>query len=205
MRIDDNLKLVIPIRTETVETVHEDGKKEDVERTVIHAYHTPISREVFEVNYRALSETKARIFGKGTAYAASSGPMIASLTFREIAKDIAMERGEKDPDTSLLMEIRRLTTVLAPTASGYELLPVDIAISREIVDPDEWRETESFLVFFTSLFSMTRKAHRKEIGESLAGILRGSITSFPPMEYLDSLRTSTTEKATPETRSSVPS
>src|SRR5208337_3512803 len=144
MKIDGDLNLVLPV------TFDEAGEP------VLYAYHTPISRQVFEANYRILSATKAAIFGKGLVFAADVGPRIAALRLADEARQDALERGDVDEQgkprdlsaKALIEEIKRLTTILASDTNGWEMLPVDTAISRNLMDTVDWGDAENALVFF---------------------------------------------------------
>ena len=187
MQINAAINLAFPIRTD------------DAGNAVLHAYHTPISREVFEASYRIIAATKAALFGKGLAYAADVGPRIAALALADAGRQIAAEGA--DPMVagdagdggarSLLMEIRRLTMVLTPGPAGFDLLPIDAAVARGVIDADDWREAEAALVFFTCAFAMVPRAKRRAMAAFLASLLTASITSLPPTEYGDSLGTLT--------------
>jgi hypothetical protein len=174
--INDALNLVVPIRA--------DGAM---------AYHTPISREVFEANYRILSAAKASISQKGVVYLMDAGPRIAALALKEEGRKDAQERGQQDDGgaASLLAELRRLTMILAPGKDGWCMLPVDAALAQNLIDAEEWGEAESAIVFFTFHYALARKAERSKAATGTALILRGSITSSTATEYAASLPTST--------------
>ena len=138
MRINDDLKIVIPI-----------GDTNDA-APCVQAFHIPISRDVFEQNFKIIAATKASMFSAGSARAASVGMTIAALTLRDEGATLAGGNGDGGA-SALLAEIKRLTTILAPTESGFEQLPVDIAIKQGIIDAEDWREVEAQLVFFTSV------------------------------------------------------
>ncbi len=194
MKLNEALNLVLPV-----------GDKQ--------AYHTPISREVFEANYRILAATKAALSSKGVFYQMDAGPRIAALTLRDEARKDAEDRGDVDDKgtaddavaQALLAEIKRLTMVLCPSPKGFDPLPVDAAIQGGHIDADDWREAESAIVFFTCLLSMSAKAHRKAIAQATAGLLKASITSQQPMEVCASLQTSTLQETSKVEASAVPS
>lgn len=193
MKLNESLNLVVNI-----------GDKQ--------AHHAPISREVFEANYRILAATKSALSSKGVYYQMDSGPRIASLTLKDEALKDAEERGDvddkgipQDGSKALRAEIKRLTTILCPTSSGYETLPVDAAISGGYIDQDDWREAESSIVFFTCLLSLASKANREKVANATASLLGGSITSCSPSEYSSSLPASTPEKPSQAAASVVPS
>lgn len=170
----------------------------------LNAYHTPISREIYEVHYAALNATRASLARKGIHYQMGSGPRIANLVLKDEGKRDADERGSEDVTPALLGEIHRLTNILAPGNGGYELLPVDTAISRGLLDDEDWGELEAQIVFFTCHVTTAKKMDRKEFAMSIASTLRGSITSLPPMEYAASLQTLTKAEPSPKQASSLP-
>jgi len=193
-QINAALNLVLPIRS------GEDGT------ALLYAYHTPISRDVFEANYRIISATKGELFaGMGhsekrrMAQSLSDASRIATLTFKDEAKRDAIEHGfdfdnpeSPPPGYAFLAELERLTLVLAPTANGWEQIPVAVAIGRKLIDQDEWAEVLSSIVFFTCGLSMVPKNGRMDTATFLALIVTGSITSLPPTEWTVSLPKSTT-------------
>lgn len=197
MQIDDNLNLVIPA-VEHLYIDKSDGK--DIERVEItaYAYHTPISRDVFTANFRLLTQTIADSQKNGAQYHLIHGKTVAGLTLREVAKAEGLQAAP------ILAEIRRLTSILAPTANGYEPLPVDVALARDVIDDEVWGEVESAIVFFTCNYCLEKKFLRASTAKTAASILGGYITSSTPTEYCVSLKTATTVTDTPAAASSVP-
>jgi hypothetical protein len=189
LKINDDINLVIPV-------------KSDSKGVVVYAYHTPISRAVFESNYRILAATKSALAGKGIHYQMDSGPRIAALTLVDEGKKDALERGDFDENgqpkdsgaQSLLMEIRRLTTALIPGNNGWDMVPVGTAITKGAIDEDDWREAESAIVFFTCHYALAKKAERLGMAQATASLLKGSSTSSSLSEFAASLQTSTTEQ-----------
>lgn len=194
MKIDDSLRFVLPFG---------DG---------LHAYHTPISRAVYEGHYSTINATKAALASRGIHYQMGSGPRIAVLTLkdeglREAADRDRIEANGKMVDEktqALLAEIKRLTNVLCPGPGGWDLLPVDTAINQQKFDIEEWEEVESAIVFFTAHVLTCRKMTRAAVAKATASVLNGSITSFGPMEFAASLPTSTRAEPTPAPTSSLP-
>ncbi len=180
MKIDEATNLVVPIA---------EG---------INCYHVPISREVFELNYLILSATKSAIGSKGIHYEMQSGPQIASLTLMDEARKEAVERGDVDdegvenvkPAKALLAEIKRLTTVIVPGEDGFNVVPVNLAISEGHIDEEDWREAESALVFFTCYYAMAKRSKRSKLANATASLLLGSMTSLTATAYAGSLQTS---------------
>jgi hypothetical protein len=201
VKIDDNLNLVLPVSFD------------DQGDPALYAYHTPISQAVFEANYRVLSATKFSIFRNGIHYAADLGPRIAILRLKDEGRRDALERGDVDGEgnpldagvEALLTDIKRLTSILAPGPSGWQMLPVGIAIKQGKIDAADWGDAENALVFFTCGYALAKRNQRKRVAEALAGILTGSITSLPPLEYCASLPKSTKEETSAsKVASSVP-
>lgn len=194
MKINESLNLVIPVTGD------------------VKAYHCPISTEVFEANYRLLSAAKSAMTSKGVHYVMDTGPRIAALLIKDEAIKDAEERGDVNAKgqpsdvsyTALLMELRRLTTILAPTSKGYEYLPVDNAIDQGFMDAEDWKEAESALCFFTCHYAMAKRADRSSIANATASVLGGLMTSLSLSEYAGSLLTLTKAETTPAI-SSVPS
>ncbi|MDR8915795.1 hypothetical protein [Burkholderia multivorans] len=201
IQINEAMNLVVPVVSDDA------GVK-------VWAYHTPISRQVFEANYRVLAATKAALMSKGGIYMMDSGPRIAALTLLDEGRREAEARGSVDREgravdemtPALMAEIRRLTMVLVPGPGGWDLLPIESAVAAGKIDSEDQAETESAIVFFTCICALASKAERKKQASSTASLLKGSITSLSPMEFADSLPNST--KAAPSAQqavSSVPS
>lgn len=192
MQIDDNWNLVIPV-TDSVRV-----------------FHSPISKAVFEANFRILSETKADIWGHGNQYALLSGRNVAALTLKDIGKRLSEQRGDLDEDgkprdagaQALLNELKRLSTILAPGNNGYETLPLQAAISQGALDNDDWEDVENQLVFFTCAVCLTPRKARKAAAQALADIMECSLSSSSCEEYVNGLMTSA--KTGSQTASSVP-
>ncbi|OYY59033.1 MAG: hypothetical protein B7Y55_01095 [Polynucleobacter sp. 35-46-207] len=194
MVINDELKIVIPIG---------DGAK---------AYHLPISRDVFELNYKLLAAVKSELAGKGVHYQMMSGPVIAKLALLDEARKESASNGNIKPDgspddsmaRSFISEIARLTTIIAPSSNGFDIVPVETAINSGRLDKDDWDEALSSLIFFTCHFAMASKRDKKAVADATASLLSASITSLSCSEYVSSLRKSTTEEDLKATPSSVP-
>ncbi len=191
-KIDNALNLVMELP---------DGKR---------IYHTPISEAVFEANFKVLAETKAKLFGKGMAYAASSGIKISRLTLLDEGRKLAAENdGDGDYGaTALLAEISRLTNVLLAGDNGWDLLPVANAISQGTVDADDWKDVENIIVFFTCAYALASRREKRIVSEAIAELGNFSLTSSTCEEYMNSLKTpvpsDTRADATKSKRSSIP-
>lgn len=195
MKITADLKLVVPIY------IDESGAP------ILQAYHVPISREVFEANYRIISATHAAIFDRGAHHAAITGPVIARLRMKdEGMADARMNNMTGDGGVdALFAEIKRLTTILAPCSTGWDMLPVDTAIMRKDLEPEDWDEVLSKIVFFTCAYAMVTRQRRNEMAGAIAGMLAGSITSSSLTEFVAGLPRSTVAVPSIMAASSVPS
>lgn len=220
MRIDEKRSLVLPVVSEKVArkvAKKVDGKDvteevtEDVVR--VHAFHTPISREVFEINYRILAATKASLGSKGAHYWRTAAPRIAAMALKDEGRKDALSRGSFDEHgnvvdeetKALLIEIKRLTVLLCSGQNGWEMLPVDAAIAAGKIDQEDWEEVASSITFFTCHYAMALKADREAMAKVMASLLDASLTSSSPMEFAASLPNSTPAEPMTKALSSIPS
>lgn len=212
MKIDEKRHLALPVLTEKVSK--KNGESEYVEEVVkLWAYHTPISREVWEQHYRALSATKSALASKGMHYMMSSGPRIAALTFKDEGKKDAAARGSFDEHgnvvdeetTAYFSEIKRLTMILCPGPNGWDLLPMETAIQQGKIDAEDWEEVASAITFFTCNYAMARKADREATAKATASLLGASIIASAPMEFAASLPNLIQAEHTKPAASSIPS
>lgn len=183
MKIDDNLNLVIPVEGPTG-------------TSYVHA--APISRDVFERNYLLISKTFAGIFREGLGMAA--GPRVAAMLMRDVAKEFngVGEDGQPlvdgpgtDQCAALMAEIRRLANVLVPTTEGYALVPLQEAIDKRALDPDDASEVENALVFFTVASAMMKRGEKVPFINGAARIWGAQTSSLNSTAFAASLRTST--------------
>ena len=171
------------------------------------AYHTPISREIYEANFRLLGETKIALIGDNVrhAYMASGD---AVLYLRQCGRDMAAERGGSGDfgADALLADIKRLTLIIAPGPQGWNSVPVDVALASGFITADEWADAEAALVFFTAwMAGVSRKERLKQMSFS-AQLIGGSTTSSSPAELISSLQQpSQTANSDQSAGSSVPS
>jgi hypothetical protein len=174
------------------------------------AYHIPVDRSIYELHYAVINATKAALSRKGIHYQMGSGPRIANLVLKDEGLKDAAERNSFDPKgnpvdertPALLEEIKRLTTVLVPSASGYETLPVDVAVSQGKMDAEDWSELEASIVFFTCHVMPAKKANRASIAAATASVLNGLIASSATTAFAASSPTSTKIEDLPSPASS---
>jgi hypothetical protein len=177
---------------------------DDQGEPLIYAYHISISPEVLTANYTILVAANAKTWQRGGDFAAASATT-ANIALLDAAKAEAELRGTESLGPAFLAELKRLTYILSPGDNGYEQLPVDIALGKNVISKDDWSEAEAFLCFFTLGFFALPRAARRDRCTRIASALNGSITSLPPLEWLASLRQSTQAKDSIEILSSEPS
>lgn len=180
MRIDRRLNLVIPV-------YHDDDK-------IYYVHSTPISREIFEQNYRVLGYAFNGIYARGLGIA---GPRMAALELKKAGKDMTPE-GERDAAADLLSEIRRLTVVLAPKdGGGWDQFLWGESVTKELFTDDDTAEVENAIAFFTVASWVHKKREMPGVHDVLLGNWSALTSSLAPMEYANSLRTSTAPATTP--------
>lgn len=182
----------------------------DCVRGKAHIFSMPISRTVFEDNFVIISRAYAALYANGLGPVA--GARVASLFIKQEAE----QAGLTEKAEALMIEIHRLTTVLAPPVNGggvsLDLIPFSEAISRKLFDEDDISEINGALSFFTLVLWMTPKQSLETPLMGLSLIWPAQITLSPLTEYRTSLLTSTpVEPITPSvgppatSQSSIPS
>ncbi|HAP0139718.1 TPA: hypothetical protein IRQ32_003794 [Escherichia coli] len=168
MKISRNLNLIIPVRTEKG-------------NGWIHA--TPISKEVFKEHFFILSKTFSAIFSEGLGVVA--GPRIAFLMLERISRDSNVWEGDKGVRNTLVNEVIRLANLVYPVeGKGYDTIPLDIALEREIIDLDE---VAGELIFFTCVSSINSPEQAKGTMEVVNGIWSTQCSSLNLTEWIASL------------------
>ena len=183
MRIDKNLNFVFPI--------------ESVGRGVVYVHSTPISRSVFEQFYDVLGKVFTKCFdGQDPKHIALTAPQLALPAIKAAAVSTGTWDGPNGVQRGLVNEIIRLSSVASTGDLGWEMLPLDVAVRREILDDENEAEILSNLIFFTSISKVAPRALAGTFLE-MAGSLRDwRFTSLGCMEYVNSLPTSTEEPIT---------
>ncbi|EEQ3955914.1 hypothetical protein GQY76_001518 [Escherichia coli] len=170
MKIARNLNLIIPVRTEKG-------------NGWIHA--TPISKEVFKEHFFILSKTFSAIFSEGLGVVA--GPRIAFLMLERISRDSGIWDDDKGVRNTLVNEIIRLANLVYPVeGKGYDTIPLDMALEREIVELDD---VAGELVFFTCVSSINSPEQAKGTMDVVNGIWSTQCSSLNLTEWIASLPT----------------
>jgi hypothetical protein len=170
MKISRNLNLIIPVRTEKG-------------NGWIHA--TPISKEVFKEHFFILSKTFSAIFSEGLGVVA--GPRIAFLMLERISRDSNIWEGDKGVRNTLVNEVIRLANLVYPVeGKGYDTIPLDMALEREIIDLDE---VAGELIFFTCVSSINSPEQAKGTMDVVNGIWSTQCSLLNLTEWIASLPT----------------
>ncbi|HDD9388475.1 TPA: hypothetical protein PBQ32_002263 [Escherichia coli] len=170
MKISRNLNLIIPVRTEKG-------------NGWIHA--TPISKEVFKEHFFILSKTFSAIFSEGLGVVAR--PRIAYLMLERISRDSNAWEGDKGVRNTLVNEVIRLANLVYPVeGKGYDTIPLDMALEREIIDLDE---VAGELIFFTCVSSINSPEQAKGTMDVVNGIWSTQCSSLNLTEWIASLPT----------------
>ncbi|MGL5386634.1 MAG: hypothetical protein ACRDCA_12400 [Serratia sp. (in: enterobacteria)] len=188
MEISRKMNLVTPVETDT---------------GVIYVHSVPISKEIYREHFLPLSKTFAAIFGQGLNVIA--GPRVAYMMLENISKLDQTWEGAHGVKNTLVQEIIRNSTAIVPVeGKGWEEIPLDVAISRDIVDPDD---VLGEIVFFTCVYTINKPAQAKSLMEDVSSLWGSVYTSQTATEWLTSLQTSINKENTggTEKTSSVPS
>ena len=182
VRIDERLYLKLPIDREDGQTIW------------VHAQ--AISLDTFERYWFPLSKTFATIYEEGLGVLA--GPRTALRMLKRVSERSGDWDGVGGVQLGLLPEIRRLANVLVPE-QGWQVYPFEEAVKKQLLDPDDAREIESLLVFFTVAWHLHRRAERQAVMGVVLSRLDASMSSATLSELLNSLRTSSATGNTGET------
>ena len=183
MKIDRNLNLVMQVQTEKKGTIY------------IHS--ASISRSVFEQFYLELGKVFSQCFDSiNQAHLALSAPQLAYPALKAISKQAGNWEGAGGVQFGLVNEIIRLTNVLVSGERGWEAIPFDTAVKREVLNEDEEMEALSSLVFFTAISKVAPRDLKNSFLE-MAGALRNwELTSLDSMEYMNGLPILTKKEST---------
>ena len=177
MKISRALNLVIPVDWEN-------GGQ-------IFVHSTPIAREIFEQFFLVISKTFASIFSQGLG--AIAGPRIAFLMLKQTAQELGIWDGAGGVQMGLVAEIIRLSNVSMPAdGGGWQSIPLQSVIDKQVLDPDTIAEIEGELIFFTCVSMMNKRNQIAGIMDTVGGLWGSQTTSLNATEYQASLTISTT-------------
>lgn len=173
MKIDRKLNLVIPVE-------RDDG--------IYYVHSSPLGNEAFDLYYLVLAKTFAALYSEGLNWVA--GPKVAAKMLRDVAKAAGRWEGPTGVEHGLLAEIRRLSNVVLPGATGWTSMPLQSALDRAFFDADEVSEVESVIVYFIVASSMHNRKDLAEVLEVMTKIWGVQTTSLTSTTYATSLMTS---------------
>jgi hypothetical protein len=186
MRIDGKLNFVFPVETANHGTAY------------VHSM--PVSRSVFETYYDVLGRVFTKCFdGQDPKHIALTAPQLALPAL----KSVAIAAGNWDTPAGvragLLNEITRLTSIMYVGVMGWESVPLEVAMKRNVMDEDNEAEIMSNLVFFTSISKVAPKALAGTFLEMAGSLREWQFTSSLSTEFMSSLQTLTKEEDTTAT------
>ena len=175
MRIDRKLNLVIPV------------EREDEGPAYVHA--VPLRPEVFQRYALVIAKTFSAIYQQGLNFIA--GPRVAAILLRQIAEELGVWEGPEGVENGLMAEIRRTSNIIAPTAEGWQPVPLQDALRQELLSEEELSEVEGLITFFTVASSMHRGAEKRITLEGMCRIWEAQLLSSSCTEFAASLPTLT--------------
>lgn len=178
-RIDKRLNI-------TFETETADG-------ATAYVYSTPINEMIFDKFCIILAKAYGMIIREGLGIAA--GPRVASRIVKKIAMDEGTWDGTDGVNLGLLQELRRLTQIMFVGKNGWDLMTLDDAQKAGVLDTESVSDVENQLMFFTLASWMIRGKQYLLLMEELRRFWGMRSTQLQPMDYLASLRTSTTQES----------
>lgn len=152
----------------------------------IYVHSTPIGRVVFEAYFMVIAKTFASIYGEGLGV--SSGPAVSALLLLQEAKKMGGDDYVAEVKAGLIAEIHRLTSVMLLTDNGWETIPFDEAIRKNMLDQDEASEVENALAFFTVISAMHKKAQLPGVLGMACDLWQAQIVSSNSTDFAASLR-----------------
>ena len=173
-KIDRRLNLVIPL-------VNADDKR----KIIGYAHSMPVSSTIWEQFWEPISLTFTRIMGGG--HGALGGPRIADKMLKKVSTELGIWEGPEGVAQGLVAEAQRLTSIMLPSESGWQMHSFYDAKARNLIDKDDQSEIEAALIFFTLFSLMHRRSNRKvmlDIGMNLWG---AQIVSLGSTEFMNSL------------------
>ncbi|HET8687475.1 MAG TPA: hypothetical protein VFM18_12545 [Methanosarcina sp.] len=126
----------------------------------VYFHHSPILYETFKKYHFVICSTFTKLLTAGMQI---TGAQVAAMTLEETAKEMGKWEGPEGIKDGLIGEIERLTNVICLSDSGWESFPVNIALSRNFVEEEDWEEAKQRIVFFTLICAMTKKEVRNDL------------------------------------------
>ena len=155
---------------------------------LVYIHSASIGRSVFEQFYLELGKVFSQCFDSvNQAHLALSAPQLAYPALKSIATKAGNWDGAGGVKFGLINEIIRLTNVVFAGENGWESLPFDVAVKREILDEDEEAEALSSLVFFTAISKVAPKDLKNSFLEMAGSLRNWELTSSDFMVFMNGL------------------
>ena len=189
--INRKLNLVVPIMRD--------------DETVLYVHSTPLMPETFEKYHLVLAKAWSMFAQNGLD--PRSGPSVAAFILRDVAQQTARAPGLdwwEGPDGvggegGLMAEMRRLTNVIAPSKErGWGSVPLETALDQKLLSDEEKSEVLNLLTFFTVASLVPPRVDREKLVKGMAAIYELQTTYSNVMDFITSLKTSTTDDSTGE-------
>lgn len=187
MKLNKRLKLVVPVE-------RDDG-------TMAYVHAEPIGEASFDQYYMIIGQAFAQLYSSGLGLFA--GPRITAKLIKSLAEKQGIWEGADGVELGLFGNIRRLASFVIPKASGgWEPVPLEEAITRELISREDVSEVENALAFFTVASSMHKRTELPAVLMVVSRIWDAQTSSLNSTEFSASLATSTAiessgAKATP--------
>ena len=179
-RINRQLNLVLTIERE--------------DKSLLYVHSTPIGSEVFDTYFLPIAKTFGQIYANGLGFAGA--PRIADKLLRQVSQELGVwaddpANGRIGVEHGLLGEIKRLTTVFAPSEKGWQQMPFDAAEKTGTIDAADASEVMSGLCFFSAVSSVAQRSQVRQYLEIGFHQWDVQITSSDAMAFKSSLPTLT--------------
>ncbi len=158
------------------------------DKSQLFVHSTPISTEIFDKYWEPISEAVSAIF-KGEQ-GIVTGPRIAHKMLRKMAQKLGMWDTPDGVERGLLPEIRRLTHLLVPGKSGWEMTAFESARTSGMLSAREADQIEGRVCFFICCWEILLDEDQPELLDRAAQLWRVQLVSSNCSEYLSSLQTS---------------
>jgi hypothetical protein len=186
VEIDRALNLVIPVQ-------RPDG--------AIYVHTTPLPFAVFQRYFKVIARTFAEVHAAGLG--AAAGPRVAGMMLESVAREMGVWDDPRPRDgqsadevtpgvaTGLMSEIRRLSNALVLTSTGWEVLPLQVAMDRKLFTAEEVSRVEGAVVFFMASCAMLPPEDLPATIGAVCYLQNAVSTSSTSTEYAASLTTPT--------------
>lgn len=190
MKIDRRLNLVIPVE-------RDDG-------TTIYVHAVPVSEQVFDRYWLAISRTFSGIVGGGLGPVA--GPRVALKMLEQTSKSLNMWDGPEGVQAGLVADMERTSMVIAPRdGGGWEQVMLHDALKRGAMDDRDASEVKNAITFFTVYSAMQRRMELTETLDGMCVLWNAQTSSLNSTEFAATLMTSTRQENSGEKPQTAPS